>query len=234
MSWNDCDKCEFDSCILSLLHAKFVYGIYSQISSRVFCAGLDLHELYKPDQLRLREFWSTLQDVWLKIYSSSFPTVAAINGHAPGFGSILAASCEYRVMCSNFTIGMIATKLGIIPPIWFIAPFQDVLTPRNVETAMIEGKVFRTKNALEIGLVDEIAESKEDAIAKSEKFIDRFRGIPPTARAASKLQFRSQHINYLKENKQKDADEFIAHITSQTMQLSLHNYLEDLKNRKTS
>lgn len=35
--------------------------------------------MYKPDQERLRLFWSALQDVWLKLYGSSFPTAAAIN-----------------------------------------------------------------------------------------------------------------------------------------------------------
>lgn len=127
---------------------------------------------------------------------------------------------------------MIATKLGIIPPIWFIAPFQNILTPRNVETALIEGKIFKTKNALEFGLVDEISDSKEDAILKSLNFLNKFKGISLSARAASKAQFRSKDISYLKENRKKDADDFIKHITSETMQKSLHDYLEDLNNRK--
>lgn len=137
-------------------------------------------------------------------------------------------------MCSNFTIGMIATKLGIVPPAWFIAPFKNILSARNVETALIEGKIFRTKHALELGLVDEIAEDKSEAISKSEIFLNKFIGIPPLARAATKIQFRSRDISYLNENKKRDADTFIKHITSETMQTSLHNYMEDLKNRKTS
>lgn len=136
-------------------------------------------------------------------------------------------------MCSNFTIGMIATKLGIIPPLWFIAPFQNILSPRNVETALIEGKIFRAKQALELGLVDEIAEDKSEALVKSENFLVRFRDIPPSARATTKIQFRSNDNRYLKDKK-KDADDFIKHIMSDPMQTSLHNYMESLKNRKTS
>jgi len=45
----------------------------------VFCAGLDIKELYKPNPDRLTKFWTTLQDTWLSLYTTSFPTVSVIN-----------------------------------------------------------------------------------------------------------------------------------------------------------
>lgn len=36
-------------------------------------------EMYKPNQDRLKEFWTTLQDTWLALYGSTVPTAAAIN-----------------------------------------------------------------------------------------------------------------------------------------------------------
>lgn len=36
-------------------------------------------EMYKPQPEKLNRFWTTLQDVWLKLYGSGFPTAAAIN-----------------------------------------------------------------------------------------------------------------------------------------------------------
>lgn len=50
-----------------------------QASPTVFSAGLDILEMYKPKQDRAVAFWTTLQDVWLKLFGSSYPTVAAIN-----------------------------------------------------------------------------------------------------------------------------------------------------------
>lgn len=50
----------------------------------VFSAGIDINEMYKPDPVRVREFWLTLQECWIKLYGSSYPTAAAINGHSPG------------------------------------------------------------------------------------------------------------------------------------------------------
>lgn len=36
-------------------------------------------EMYKPDPVRSKQFWTILQDVWIKLYGSSYPTAAAIN-----------------------------------------------------------------------------------------------------------------------------------------------------------
>lgn len=45
----------------------------------MFSAGLDIMEMYKPKPDRVKEFWSTLQEVWLQLFGSSYPTVAVIN-----------------------------------------------------------------------------------------------------------------------------------------------------------
>jgi 3,2-trans-enoyl-CoA isomerase len=56
----------------------------------IFCAGLDLTELYKPDADRLPKFWESTQQVYIDLYGSRLATVAAIAGHAPAAGCMLA------------------------------------------------------------------------------------------------------------------------------------------------
>lgn len=50
-----------------------------QAAPTVFCAGLDILEMYKPKPERVTAFWTALQDMWLKLYGSSYPTAAAVN-----------------------------------------------------------------------------------------------------------------------------------------------------------
>lgn len=45
----------------------------------IFSAGLDITEMYNTDKKRLTDFWSTLQDTWLTLYSLNIPIAAAIN-----------------------------------------------------------------------------------------------------------------------------------------------------------
>ncbi|XP_063234782.1 enoyl-CoA delta isomerase 1, mitochondrial-like isoform X1 [Bacillus rossius redtenbacheri] len=91
--------------------------ILTSASQTIFSAGLDLFEMYKPDQERVRAFWTVLQDMWLSLYTTPFPTVAVINGHSPAGGCLLAMSCEYRIMLGpRFTIGLNETQLGLVAP----------------------------------------------------------------------------------------------------------------------
>lgn len=45
---------------------------------KIFSAGLEITEMYQPDEARLREFWRTLQEFWIKLYGSQMITIAAI------------------------------------------------------------------------------------------------------------------------------------------------------------
>lgn len=106
-------------------------------------------------------------------------------------------SCEYRVMLDNLTIGLNETQLGIVAPNWFICTMQNTISKRNSELALTSGRLFKTGEALQIGLVDEIAADKNDALVKSEAFISRFARIPPLARAATKIALRGADIKVI-------------------------------------
>lgn len=204
--------------------------------------------MYKPDLNRLKVFWSTLQDVWLALYGSSVPTAAAINvklikdvsncisvyllqGHSPAGGCLLAASCEYRVMLPNFTIGLNETKLGIVAPNWFMSTFLSVLPRRTAELALTQGKMFNTEEALKTGLIDEVAKDKTEAIQKCEMFISTFAKINPIARATTKRQFRMKDIHELETTRQTDLDRFVSFTTQPSVQKGLQIYMESLKSK---
>jgi len=206
--------------------------ILTSSMNTIFCAGLDIMEMYKPDPTRVREFWTTLQDVWLKLYGSPFATVAAINGHSPAGGCLLAMCCEYRVMVPKYTIGLNETQLGIVAPAWFMESMRNTIPVRAAEMALTLGTLFQTEDALRIGLIDEIAVDKADALAKSEAYLNRFKKIPPMARALTKQNFRIKAIQELEDNRSQDVEQFLATVTSPKVQQSLELYLEALKQKK--
>ncbi len=53
-------------------------------------------EMYNPQPDRCKAFWTALQDVWLKLYGSSYPTAAAINVSVTAyrFSSIQPIDCR--------------------------------------------------------------------------------------------------------------------------------------------
>ncbi|EDV32227.1 uncharacterized protein Dana_GF15725 [Drosophila ananassae] len=205
--------------------------ILTSSNATIFSAGLDILEMYKPDKDRIRAFWSQLQETWLALYGSSVPTAAAINGHSPAGGCLLATSCEYRVMLPKFTIGLNETQLGIVAPKWFMATFLSVLPQKDAERALNQGRMFTTDEALKVGLVDETANSKEEAIAKCEAFIGSFAKVNPLARSLTKLQFRAADLQQLENERKQDLEKFLFFINQPAVQKGLGIYIEGLKKK---
>lgn len=100
-------------------------------------------------------------------------------------------------MVNNFTIGLNETKLGIVAPFWFMSSMKNTISDRESELALTSGRLFKTEEALKIGLIDEIANDKEDALARSENFFKRFDGCHPMARTFTKQQLRGKYVEVI-------------------------------------
>lgn len=86
-----------------------------------------------------------------------------------------------------------------------------------------------SKHSLQVGLVDETAGSKEEAIKKCETWFDQFKKVSPEARSITKQALRATEIRELEENRDKDVEWFVNTIQQPYVQKILGNYLESLK-----
>ncbi|XP_014289677.1 enoyl-CoA delta isomerase 1, mitochondrial isoform X2 [Halyomorpha halys] len=205
--------------------------ILTSTSPTMFSAGLDILEMYKPTVDKARKFWGMLQNTWIKLYSSPYPTVAAINGHSPAGGCLLALSCEYRVMVPKKMIGLNETKLGIVAPQWFQDCMKNVIGVRQAEKALIAGTMFSSEQAAQIGLVDELATDREDLLKKAHNFLDGQLGLPPLARRTVKVGIRKDTLSRLVNGREADTKYFIDFIFQPKVQESLEMYLQSLKKK---
>ncbi|CAH2090944.1 unnamed protein product [Euphydryas editha] len=204
--------------------------ILTSSSPTVFSAGLDIMEMYKPDLKRAEEFWTTLQDVWFKLFGSNFVTAAAINGHAPAGGCLLSMSCEYRVMVSGkFTIGLNETALGVVASTCFMDTMFHTIPMREAEYALTTARMFTVDEALKVRLIDETATDKADAISKCKDFIEKFDNIPPLARSITKQKIRQGPIERHQQNRKADLDEFLSYLKHPKVQQTLEMYIQILK-----
>ncbi|XP_012283182.1 enoyl-CoA delta isomerase 1, mitochondrial-like [Orussus abietinus] len=198
----------------------------------VFSGGLDIMEMYKPDLKRATNFWHALQDAWLVLYGLGIPTAAAINGASPAGGCLLAMACEYRVFVEGkHTIGLNETKLGIIAPKWFQDSYISTIGHREAELALLRGSLFPPQEALKIGLVDELASDKQDAINKCDKYINYYAKIPGDARKFTKLEIRKNAMSWLESNRDLDTNIFLTYIQHPKVQTGLDLYVKSLKQK---
>ncbi|KAK4016545.1 hypothetical protein OUZ56_031502 [Daphnia magna] len=195
----------------------------------IFSAGLDIREMYQPTEERLKEFWSSLQTLWLQLYGSKMASVALINGHAPAGGCLLAMCCDSRIMVNGKSkIGLNETKLGIVAPFWFKDTFVNTIGVRQSERALQLGSLFTPDEALKIGLVDRVLPDPEAATAVAESELKEFLQIPAMARYLSKMRIREAALKDLLENREKDLNTFVNFATTDAVQKGLGIYLQSL------
>jgi len=143
-----------------------VRGIVLAGNERIFSAGLDVPSLiaHGDDRAALLDSWQAFFGAARTLAESRVPVVAAITGHAPAGGCVLALCCDYRVMARSvdperpFAIGLNETQVGLSVPEGIQRLLRRVVGTYRAERLLVAGEMVPAERALEIGLVDELAE----------------------------------------------------------------------------
>ena len=158
----------------------------STSAPKIFCAGLDILEMYQPTKESLDEFWRSLQNLYMTLYPSSLITLAAIDGHSPAGGCFLALCCDERFM-SKGNIGLNETRLGIVAPSWFQDVLIQTIGHRQAEKMLGLGLQYDASTAAAIGLID-VHCTTESALDTAQKRMTEWLKIPDRARQLISLQ----------------------------------------------
>ncbi|CEG38231.1 -trans-enoyl-mitochondrial precursor [Plasmopara halstedii] len=223
---------ELDATIKKLEDDKSVRGVILASSNpKIFSAGLDLMEMYRPQLAKMSTFWTSLQDLYLRLYTTRLAAVAAIEGHSPAGGCLLAMCCDYRIMTSGKPmIGLNETQLGIVAPSWFRDTFVNTIGHREAEKMLGLGLQVDANKAKAIGLVDE-AVAFEEVFPRAEGAMAKWLAIPDMARVKTKLQMRQETADRLIATREKDLEAFTDFAQTDKVQKSLEMYLATLKSK---
>ena len=135
-------------------------GIVLAGGQKVFSAGLDVPHLLSlgDDQEALTDAWTRFFRAAQALAAAPVPVVAALAGHAPAGGCVLALCCDYRIMAEGPSrIGLNETQVGLVAPEGIQALLARVVGPHRAERLLVAGAMVDAAEALRIGLVDELA-----------------------------------------------------------------------------
>jgi len=118
-----------------------------------FSAGMDLKELGNVAAETINNVHEQLFTLYMRLGT---PLVGAINGLAVGGGTGLVANCHIAVASEKAKFALTEIKLGLWPFLVFRAMHAAVGERQAVELALT-GRTFDAKQALQYGLVHEIA-----------------------------------------------------------------------------
>ena len=206
-------------------------GIVLSSNTKVFSAGLDLMEMHDSKEEQLREYWTMVQDLWLSLYLSEVPIIAAINGASPAGGCMLACACDYRIIVDSpkAVIGLNESLIGLVAPFWLARNFIDTIGSQRLgEFHLQKGTLLPPQGALSNGLVDEVC-SADDLMEKAHQELKSFAKIPRIGRVAAKHLCRNPLANELINNREADTDQFVKCVTDPAIQAVLSSYVAAIK-----
>jgi enoyl-CoA hydratase/carnithine racemase len=127
-------------------------------AGRGFCAGADLASGGETFDYRKRGGTAPVPrdnggEFTLRVFESTKPVIAAINGPAVGVGATMTLPMDIRLAAEDARIGFVFARRGIVPEAcssWFLPRVVGI--SRAMEW-VATGRVFSAQEALEGGLV---------------------------------------------------------------------------------
>ena len=109
-----------------------------------------------------------------KLETSGKPVVAAITGTALGGGLELALACHYRIAIDSpkTKLGLPEVKLGLLPGGGGTQRLPRLVGIQKGLELMTQGKELRPQQAVEIGLIDDVAHDNDELISKAKAWIN--------------------------------------------------------------
>jgi enoyl-CoA hydratase/carnithine racemase len=144
------------------VHCVVVRGAGPMFSSGMDFAGLGA---LAADPERLREFRRPILQAWNLLEEMPKPTIAQVHGACLGGAMELALACDLRTMAADALIGMVETRVGLIPDVGGSSRLPAVVGLGRAKELVMASRLVDGTEAERIGLVNRVAGADElDAV----------------------------------------------------------------------
>jgi enoyl-CoA hydratase len=163
--------------------------ILTGAGDRAFCSGNDVSEFDKvrssPAQI---EHYNALQrTVCERLATISKPTIAMIDGYCLGAGLEFALLCDFRYCTPASRFAVPAVKLGLPYRYEDIVKLLDVIGPSRTREMVLGGRRIAGERAAEIGLVHQLAPSREALVREVAELAGEIAMAAPLSLTAAKI-----------------------------------------------
>ena len=160
----------------------------------MFSAGIDVPQLLGMDRPAISEFWSLLFDSSKALLTCPVPVVAALTGHSPAGGAVLAAHCDYRIAVNGpYKIGFNEVQVGLPLSANILMLFEDLVGSRVARQLAMQGKMMTMDEAFAVGLVDELQDA-EHLMSRVVEYLEMLLALPPVAMNRTRLAGKANLI----------------------------------------
>jgi len=129
---------------------------------------------------RLRDLRTEILTTWHLCEEMTKPTIAQIHGVCLGGAMELALACDLRVMAQDAIIGLVETRVGLIPDVGGSSRLPAVVGLGRAKEMVMASKVVDGTEAERIGLVNRVAPA-EQLDAATSRLCDELLACAPLA-----------------------------------------------------
>lgn len=197
-----------------------------------FSGGLDVPVLLQLDRPAIGNLWEVFYRLMLGLAASPIPVAAAITGHSPAGGAVLAIFCDYRVMTEgNFKIGLNEVAVGIPLPEAILRACVRLVGPRQAERLCVAGAMIPPEEAFRIGFVDELA-PPDHVVPRAVEWCQELLALPPAAMAETRKRARADLIRIMEEGLATEMETLVDLWFGEETQSTLRALVERLAAKK--
>jgi len=163
-------------------HDSSVLCVVVRGEGAMFSSGMDFNALgaLSAQPERLREFRSGVLAAWNLCEEMLKPTIAQIHGGCIGGAMELALACDMRTMAADAVIGLVETRVGLIPDVGGSSRLPSVVGLGRAKEMIMASKIIDGTEAERIGLVNRVA-PPEDLDAATEALVNELLACAPVA-----------------------------------------------------
>ena len=198
----------------------------------MFCPGLDLPQLLGSSREEMSRFWQSFLRLLKTIAFMPVPTAFALTGHAPAGGIVMALYGDYRVMAGgSFKTGLNEVQVGLVVPCIIHQALVRVVGPRVSEEILVAGEIMNADRALEIGLVDDLADSPEDAVTGAVEWCRQRLSSPRQAMLTTRSMTRADLHALFDDSSELGVEKFIEIWFSEETRITLQSVVDRLQKK---
>jgi enoyl-CoA hydratase/carnithine racemase len=222
---------ELHQMIRNIENDDTIAGLIITGQDGFFSAGLDLIELFDYDEEKIKSFWVDFLDLITSLVSFKKPMIAAISGHSPAGGCVLALCCDYRIMAEGkYRIGLNEVPVGIIIPENIFHLYSFWLGQANAYRFLLEGKLMKPEEALSFGLIDEVV-NPESILHAAERKMQTFIRLERNTWQQSKINMRQDLLKKVSRDPSEMLEPMLAQWWSPSTRSILKTIIQNLQQK---
>ena len=200
---------ELFECFGKLAQDKGVSAVILRGEGSFFSFGFDVPGFMNYKKKAFERYVRKFSKLTQRIFMYPKPVIAGLNGHCVAGGSILALSCDYRVMVKGKPkISLNELTFGSTVFTSVTEYLRFAVGSSNAQKVLYSGKMYSAEEALPIGLIDEAVTQRgfRDALLRVAK---EYGARDKKVYMSVKKLLRSEVNKKIEKNEKKSVSEFI-------------------------